>query len=433
MIAVQHLVLSALFLFGSVGLASPACSAFGFGLYGDVLGNQNTFFCDVIGSTVPSPDPYTISAICSILIANCAPESITTSIVWIDTAFAMPGFCVALDVSACTSQVLPCFLVRPGVCQQSPTLAQDPYTVTVTTTLPTTISITFTEPALAESTTFVSAPTLTTAVTQETLTGFITTSTTIFVSTTITATVSTSTSVTSTTTTTISVTSPLISTVTESLVTQTTSTFATIISLTSSVSTVRSTTTSFSFSCPFVTTTSTSTRTKTIVSNSTTETSTATNISVVTVTSTTGPCTTQTNYSMLTLTVSTGTTTTNTVTTISSCTTCTGTVLPDCPGPLVQCPHRHDGFVLIANSVPRAQADCMCRRIRKRLANIVDGGKLLVAGVMAEQCLGLEKMAWIGEYEGIRDECLVVKSDGSTGIVGRAEPCIGVSLPVLCS
>jgi hypothetical protein len=89
--------------------------------------------------------------------------------------------------------------------------------------------------------------------------------------------------------------------------------------------------------------------------------------------------------------------------------------------------------VLIANSVPRAQADCMCRRIRKRLANIVDGGKLLVAGVMAEQCLGLEKMSWIGEYEGIRDECLVVKSDGSTGIVGRAEPCIGVSLPVLCS
>lgn len=52
---------------------------------------------------------------------------------------------------------------------------------------------------------------------------------------------------------------------------------------------------------------------------------------------------------------------------------------------------------------------------------------------MAEQCLGPDKMAWIAEYEGLRDECLVIKSDGSAGIVGRADPCHNVALPILCS
>lgn len=405
---------------------AAVCSTFGFALFTNVIGNQNSALCFFNSQTVASTNQYTLSAMCKMFVSYCAP---TTSLVWINTA-SVAGSCIALNLGACTSTTLPCFSALPGACQEIPILGTSPYTVVLTITSTTPQTLTFSSPTIVVLTSTLPATATQTTLVESTLTGFDTKMSTTSFSLFVTATESVVTLTTSLMMTTVSITSPLILVSTESEATQVTNSLVTLISLASSVTTVYNFTVSTLFSCAFVTSTQTRTKSKTVTRATTTQTSTSTSVSLVILMSTTGPCSTQTNYTKLTLTVSSSTTVTDTQTTSASC---SPMVLPDCPGPLVQCPHRHDGFVMIVNSVPRAQADCICKRIRKQLANIVDGGKQLVAGVMAEQCLGVDKMAWIAEYEGLKDECLVVKSDGNTGVIGRANPCQGVSLPVLCN
>lgn len=149
------------------------------------------------------------------------------------------------------------------------------------------------------------------------------------------------------------------------------------------------------------------------------------------------------------------TTTTRTSTEVTTVQTCglQGTTEDEqeCPGPIVPCPHRYASFAVVLSSHARAQAGCLCRRIGKqRVADVRDGGDLLVVGRLLHDCMGPSdddagspaRMAWIGSYGRLTDDrCLVAMpfvqaaANGTDGpILGRADPCTGdVRLPIVCS